>query len=211
MESGARGWLMLGMCTTVVAVAFEVMAVNTAMPAAAQDLGGLAFYAWAFSAFLVGMVFATAVSGRLSDARGPRVPVAGGLAVFVVGLIIAGLAPTMGQLVVGRFVQGLGSGLVNTALFVLIAQVFSERERARVFTFISTAWLMPSFLGPPLSAWVTETWSWHWAFLSVVPVALAGGAAAVDAPRRTSRRPGPGRHRQPRGAAAGRPRCWRRR
>ena len=51
----------IGLCATIVAIAFETIAVATAMPVAARDLDGLRYYAWAFSLFLIGMLFATVV------------------------------------------------------------------------------------------------------------------------------------------------------
>ena len=101
------------------------------MPVAARDLDGLEYYAWAFSAFLIGMLFATVVAGRLSDRIGPAKPLLVGMAIFVVGLLLAGSAQYMVQLVGGRLVQGLGSGLMNTAIFVLVAVAYSITERPK--------------------------------------------------------------------------------
>src|SRR5690349_17125003 len=70
----SRRALAIGICTTVVAIAFESIAVATAMPVAARELNGLSYYAWAFSAFVIGMLFATVVAGRLSDRIGPAKP-----------------------------------------------------------------------------------------------------------------------------------------
>ena len=68
--------LTIGICINVVAIAFEAIAVATAMPVAARELDGLAYYAWSFSLFVIGMLFATVVAGRLSDRIGPG-PAAG--------------------------------------------------------------------------------------------------------------------------------------
>lgn len=171
--------LTVGLCMMVVAVAFEAMAVATAMPVATRELNGLAYYAWAFSLFLIGMLFATVVTGRLSDRIGTARPLLVGLAVFAAGLIVAGTATTMLQLVGGRLVQGLGSGALNTAAFVIIAQEFDERRRPRMFTYISTAWVLPAFFGPPIAAWLTGWLSWHWVFFSVLPLAALGGAMVL--------------------------------
>lgn len=167
--------LTVGICINIVAIAFEVVAVATAMPAAARDLDGLPYYAWSFSLFVIGMLFATVVAGRLSDRIGPTKPLVAGMAIFIAGLLVAGSAQHMLQLVGGRLVQGLGSGLMNTAVFVLVAQAYSLTQRPRVFTFISTAWVLPSFVGPPVSAWLTERLSWHWVFYAVVPLVIGGG------------------------------------
>ena len=55
--------LVVGVCATIVAIAFESIAVATAMPVAARELDGLAWYAWSFSVFVIGMLFATVVGG----------------------------------------------------------------------------------------------------------------------------------------------------
>ena len=78
--------LTIGLCAIVVAIAFETIAVATAMPAAARDLDGLGYYAWAFSGFLIGMLFATVLTGRLSDRIGPAKPLLVGLVIFLAGL-----------------------------------------------------------------------------------------------------------------------------
>jgi len=72
--SASRRRLTIGLCTNVVAIAFESIAVATAMPVAARELHGLGFYAWAFSLFLIGMLFSTVVAGRLIDRMGPAKP-----------------------------------------------------------------------------------------------------------------------------------------
>ena len=85
------------------------------------------------------------------------------------------------QLVGGRLVQGLGSGVMNTAIFVCVAQAFDARQRPRMFTYISTAWVLPSFVGPPISAWLTQHLSWHWVFFAVLPlVAVRRRDGAAD-------------------------------
>lgn len=166
--------LAVGLCLTVVAIAFESIAVATAMPVAAQELDGLPYYAWSFSLFLIGMLFATVVAGRLSDRIGPAKPLIAGLVIFSAGLLIAGTAGHMVQLVGGRLVQGLGAGVINVAIFVCVAKAYAPPDRPRMFTYISTAWVLPSFVGPPVSAWLTHNLSWHWVFLAVLPLVAFG-------------------------------------
>jgi MFS family permease len=170
--------LTIGLCAIVVAIAFETIAVATAMPIAARDLEGLDYYAWAFSTFMIGMLFATVICGRVSDRIGPAKPLLVGLMIFLAGLVIAGSARYMAQLVAGRLVQGLGSGAMNVAIYVCVAVAFSRRQRPKMFTYISTAWVLPSFVGPPVSAWLTQHLSWHWVFFAVIPLVIFGGAMA---------------------------------
>ena len=170
----SRRAITVGLCALVVAIAFEVIAVATAMPVAARELHGLQIYAWAFSLFLIGMLFATVVAGRWSDRIGPAKPLMAGIVVFTVGLVISGTAPTMPVLIAGRLTQGLGSGALNTAVYVVIARLYAPERRPRMFTYISSAWVLPSFLGPPVSAWLTQHLSWHWVFIAVIPLVAFG-------------------------------------
>src|SRR3954454_10240546 len=147
---------MIGVCTTVVAIAFESIAVATAMPVAARELDGLDWYAWSFSLFVIGMLFATVVGGRLADRIGPAKPLLAGVAVFAVGLVVSGAATTMLQLIVGRFVQGLGGGVLSISIFACVARPFAPLQRPKVFSYISTAWVLPALIGPPVSAWLTH-------------------------------------------------------
>lgn len=174
-----RRALTVAVFVSVIAFAFESMGVSTAMPRAAAELDGIRVYAWAFSLFVVGMLAATVAAGRLADRVGPLRPLVIGMGAFFVGLVVAGTAGSMEQLLVGRFIQGIGAGAANLALYVLVALVFPEHERAKVMTWVSTAWVVPSLIGPSVAAWVTETFSWHWVFLGIIPmlaVALLVGA-----------------------------------
>ncbi len=181
--------LAVGMCTGVLAIAFEGMSVSTGMPAAARDLGRVDLYAWVFSLFTIGMLFATVVGGRVADRRGPIAPLAVGLVTFTVGLLVAGFAPAMDVLLVGRLLQGLGSGSLNVGYAVLLAQAFDATERPRIMSWFSTAWVVPSLVGPPIAALVTRVLSWHWVFFSVLPLlvlaAAVGGPAVARLPRTT--------------------------
>src|SRR5919107_1806577 len=181
--------LTVGLSITVVAIAFESIAVATAMPVAAQDLHALSYYSWSFSLFLVGMLVSTVLAGRLSDRIGPARPLQAGFAVFAVGLILAGSAQHISQLVAGRLVQGLGSGLINTAIFVSVARAYDDAQRPKIFTYLSAAWVLPAFVGPPVAAAITEHRSWHWVFLSVIPVVVLGAAMALPELSRIGHQP----------------------
>ncbi|HET9871557.1 MAG TPA: MFS transporter [Propionibacteriaceae bacterium] len=174
----SRRALTIGLCTAVVGIAFEAIAVATAMPAAARDLHGLNLYAWAFSLFSIGMLFATVASGRLADTIGPARPMLGGLTIFAIGLAVSATAQDMYQLIAGRLVQGLGSGTMAVAIYVCIAQVFEPWQRPRMFSYISTAWVLPSFVGPPVAAFLTHRFGWPWVFWAVLPL-LAIAAVMV--------------------------------
>jgi MFS family permease len=174
----------LGLLTVITLIAFEAMAVSAALPTAARDVHGLAAFGWAFTGFLVANVVGMVASGQLSGRYGPRSPLLAGLVSFVGGLLLSGTATTMTQLVAGRFVQGLGSGLLITAAYVVIGEAYPERLRPPLFAATSSAWVVPSLVGPPVAGLLTEDASWRWVFLGLVPFVLIGGALLVPTLRR---------------------------
>lgn len=162
--------LIIALLGTALCTAFEAYGTITAMPVAADQLGRVDWYAWAFTTFLIAQVIAIVLSGRLVDRMGPTTPLIVGASVFVLGLLIAGTAPTMEALLVARFIQGLGGGTTNVAFMVVVAQGFEGHRRARLMSILSFCWMLPSFVGPLIAAWLTETFGWHWVFLALVPV-----------------------------------------
>lgn len=164
--------LIVGLLMGVVAIAFEAVAVATAMPAAAADLGHVQLYAWTFTLFVIGMALATVLSGRACDRMGPSLPMLLGLGLFGVGLVLASFAPSMYLLLVSRFVQGFGGGAFNVALMVIVARTFPPAQRASMMTAFSMCWVLPAFVAPPIAAWLTEVLSWHWVFASMVPLVI---------------------------------------
>ena len=172
--------LTVGMVALITLIAFESLAVTTAMPTVAQALDGLSLYALAFGGPLASGVVAMVVSGTWSDLKGPTRPLWYGTAWFLAGLIIAGLAPTMEVLVAGRIIQGFGGGLVTVALYVVVGHLYPPELRPRIFAAFATGWVVPSLVGPAIAGLIVEHSSWRIVFLAV-PV-LAVPAALVMRP-----------------------------
>ncbi len=175
--SPRRRAMTLGMVALVSLGAFEALAVATAMPTVARALDGLSLYALAFAGTLAASVVGMVHAGRASDRRGPARVVWWGVSWFVAGLIVAGLAPNMPVLLLGRVVQGFGGGAMSVALYVVVARAYPEALRPRVFAAFSAAWVVPSLIGPSLSGLIVEHVGWRWVFLAVpllaIPAALA--------------------------------------
>lgn len=172
----------LGIFALTFLFAFEALAVSTVMPDIATDLHGLRLYAVGFAAPMAASVVALAVAGPWIDARGPHTPIMVGVAVFVTGLLLAGLAPTMLVFLAGRVVHGLGAGVVGVGQYVLIAQAYPESLRPRMFGILSAAWVLPAIIGPSLAALIAEHAGWRWVFLGAVAIALAAWLLVRGAP-----------------------------
>lgn len=160
-------------------VATEAMAISTVMPLVESDLGDIWLYGWAFSAFFLGDLIGIVLGGRAADRVHPVGPLLVGLGVFTVGLVVGGLAPSMTLLVGGRFLQGIGAGVVPAVAYVCVARGFAVADRPRVFAIMSTAWVVPSLVAPLLASAVATTVGWRWVFLGLVPITIAAGVLAA--------------------------------
>jgi MFS family permease len=186
--SAGRWNLTVGLVLTVTLVAFEALAVSTVMPIVARELGNLQLYGWVFTAFMLGSLIGIVVVGGIIDRRGLGAPFAVGIGLFVIGLIVGGLAPSMEVLVGARFVQGLGAGTVPPIAYVAIGRSLPERLRPQMFATLSTAWVLPGVLGPAIAGAVGETFGWRYVFLGLLPlIAISSGIAYPQV-----RRVGPG-------------------
>lgn len=162
-----RLWITIGSVALIFLAAIEALAVTTVMPVISADLDGEALYAVAFAATLATGVIGMVASGAWSDRSGPRSPLYAAIVLFLVGLVIAGAAPTMDVFLVGRLIQGLGAGGQTVALYVVVARIYPAHLHGRVFAAFAAAWVVPSMIGPFLAGAVTQYLHWRWAFLGV--------------------------------------------
>jgi MFS family permease len=180
-----RAYLLVtvGACALVFLAAFESLAVTTVMPVVSRELGGAGLYALAFAGPLATGVIGMVGAGNWSDRRGPVGPLLASVAVFALGLLVAGTAGTMWAVVAGRLVQGLGGGAMTVALYVVVARVYPAVLHPRIFAAFSAAWVIPSLVGPFAAGLVAQLASWHWVFLGVVVLVLPALAMLLPALR----------------------------
>lgn len=173
-------WLSIGMYSIIFLAAFEAMAVTTIMPLVASDLDGVEYFALAFAVPLAAGIIGMVLAGNWTDRSGPLPSLITSAVLFIVGLLIAGTASDMLVFIVGRFVHGISGAAVIVPLYVIVARIYPEELRARVFAGFAAAWVIPSIVGPALAGLVAEAVSWHWVFLGVI--ALIVPAAAMMLP-----------------------------
>ena len=174
-----------GMVALISLIAFEALAVAAAMPSVAEALDGLRLYALAFGGALATSVIGMTLAGRMCDQQGPARPLWLGLGSFLIGLLLAGLAPRMDVLIVGRLLQGVGIGAISVSLYVLVARTYPEVLRPKVFAAFSAGWVVPSLIGPGLSGLIVQHLSWRWVFLIVPVLALPAAWLLLPALRST--------------------------
>ena len=165
--------LAIGLVMGVTLVAFEMTAVITALPTIADELGGESLYGVALAAYTLADVVALVAAGELADRRGPTLPYVLSLCTFVVGLLVAASAPTMGVIVLGRALQGAGTGGLAPIAYILVTRAFPQDRQGSIYAFLSAGWVLPSLVAPTFGGLITDHASWRWVFLCIVPFAVA--------------------------------------
>jgi MFS family permease len=171
---GERGRLTTGLLLLEALVAIEALIVATILPAVEEDLGGLSLYGWTFTAFTLASLGTVPIAGRVTDRLGPRKVLAATTVMYVAGLLIAALAPSMLVLVLGRFVQGIGGGGLYVVSLATVAKTYPARIRPRVMALLASMWILPGLAGPLLGGWIAESFGWRWAFLAPIPAIALG-------------------------------------
>lgn len=167
---------------------FNQFLVSTALPTAVRDVDGSALMSWAVTAYLVPSIVGGSCAAALKQRLGGRIALLLSGLVFLLGTLVASLAPGMAAILCGRALQGAGDGVVAALCYAMIPALFPPRLIARVFGVEATIWAVSAFGGPLVSGWVTQHVSWRAAFLVNVPIILG---FLILAPRVVPRETGP--------------------
>lgn len=176
-----------GIMLSLFLASMESTVVATAMPTIVGQLGGLEHYSWVFSAFMLASTTAVPLYGKLSDIYGRRKLYAFAMALFLAGCIWCGWANSMTQLIFARALQGLGAGGVMPLAFILIGEMFTLEQRARMQGLFSGVWGISSIAGPLLGGFLVDQLSWRWIFYINIPPGLLGAALVAFAWRDQAR------------------------
>lgn len=185
---------MVALLTIVALSAFEGLAVAAALPQVAADLGNVGLLPWVLTTYLLVAGVATVVAGALVDRYGVRPVFRWSVSVFVLGAVVAAVAPSMEVLVAARALHGIGGGATNAVALAAVGLVFPRRLVGRAFAVNATVWGVMSVAGPGIAAGLLVVADWRWIFLVNVPL---GAVAFVLGSRSLPSRP-------PAGASAGR-------
>lgn len=167
-EERSLRWLSVGLISLI---AFETLAVATAMPTVVHALRGENLYALAMGVVMAAQLMTTVIAGPWSDSRGPQSCLYTGVILFAAGLLIATFSPTMESFVLGRTIQGLGGGLCVVPLYTLIGNHIQPERQPSFFAAFAAAWVLPALVGPAIAGLIVAHASWRYVF-GIVPALL---------------------------------------
>src|ERR1051326_6873923 len=173
MRRRAKFWATLvAVALVAVLTALDQTVVATALPHMIADLQGASILGWVFTAYFVAATATVAGAGKPADLSGRRTVFVSSVAIFLIGSLLCGAANSMLLLVIFRAVQGIGAGCINTLSFIVMADLFSARERGKWQVINNIGFARASAIGPSVGGILSDNFSWRWIFLINVPICL---------------------------------------
>lgn len=147
--------------------------VTVALPAIQDDLGtGLSGMQWIVNGYMVTLSSLILLSGSLSDRYGRVRLFMVGVAVFALASALCTFAPTLGLLVAGRIVQGVGGAMLTPGSLAILQASFREEDRARAIGAWSGLTGVASAVGPFVGGWLVQIGDWRLIFVINLPLAV---------------------------------------
>ncbi|WP_286229933.1 MDR family MFS transporter [Neobacillus mesonae] len=146
--------------------------IGVAMPRIIAKLGGMDYYTWAITIYLLTTTVATILVGKLSDIYGRKPFILAGIGLFTIGAFLSGLSTNIFQLIAYRSITGFGAGVIMSTAFTAIGDLYLPRERARWTGLMSGIFGISSVLGPLVGGYVVDHLDWHWVFWIFLPLGI---------------------------------------
>lgn len=159
-----------GLMAGLLLAALDQTILATALPRIVGELGGLDYYSWVVTAYLLSSTVSTPLYGRISDLYGRRIMVQVAILIFLVGSLLAGIAQGMIPLIFFRAIQGVGAGGLMAMTFAVVGDIVAPRQRGRYIGLLAGTWAFASVIGPLIGGFIVDNMSWRWVFLINLPI-----------------------------------------
>jgi EmrB/QacA subfamily drug resistance transporter len=160
------GIFMIILDSTVVNIAFQTLR---------REFGAtLADAQWVLSIYVLSLGVTTPVSGYLADRFGIKRMYLLGIAIFVVGSFLCGLAPSLGWLIAARALQGFGGGIGQPLGPAQLYRAFPPKEQGTALGYFGIALVFAPALGPILGGWLVDLNLWRLIFFINIPIGILG-------------------------------------
>jgi MFS family permease len=179
----------LGIYTLIINLAMALHAIDVfitaaVMPKVVKDIGGISFYTWPTTLYMVASIIGAASNAPMRAILGTRRAYMLASFTFLLGSIGCAIAPSMAVMLIARSLQGWGGGLLISLSMALVQSVYPEHLRKRALAFISSTWGIAALLGPAVGGLFAEHGFWRGAFWFNAPiVAIFMTGAWIKLPR----------------------------
>ena len=147
--------------------------VNIALPTMQGELGAsLNEITWVITAYAVANVILMPMTSWLSQQFGRRNYFAASIMIFTVSSFLCGNASGITELIVFRFIQGIGGGALLVTAQTIITESYPPEKRAMAQAIYVLGVIVGPTLGPPLGGYIVDNYSWPYIFYINIPVGI---------------------------------------
>ncbi|WP_067922065.1 DHA2 family efflux MFS transporter permease subunit [Alicyclobacillus shizuokensis] len=165
---------------------------NVALPQLMNDFSVTAnTVQWLSTAYLMTNGVLIPITAYLIGTFTTRQLFIGAMAAFTLGSFICSIAPSFAVILIGRVIQAVGAGIIMPLLMTVVLNLFPPEGRGKAMGMIGIAMIFAPAVGPTLSGWVVETWTWRVLFWIVIPIAVIDILMAVFLLRNATERTHP--------------------
>ncbi|KIL35048.1 MFS transporter [Cohnella kolymensis] len=164
--------IMIAIISAMFFAAINQTIVSTAMPRIIAILGGMEYYTWVITIYMLTSTIATVLVGKLSDIYGRKPFILAGIIFFIIGAFLTGFSTDIFQLIAYRGIQGIGAGIIMASAFTAVGDLFAPRERGKWTGIMMAVFGFSSVLGPTLGGWLIDNMDWQWLFWIFLPLGV---------------------------------------
>lgn len=164
--------IMIGIIAAMFFSAINQTIVSTAMPRIIAQLGGMDYYTWVITIYMLTSTIATVLVGKLSDIYGRKPFILIGIVFFMIGAFLSGFSKDIFQMITYRGIQGIGAGIIMSSAFTAVGDLFAPRERGKWTGIMMAVFGFSSVLGPTLGGWIVDHMNWEWVFWIFLPLGI---------------------------------------
>jgi len=164
--------IMIGIIAAMFFSAINQTIVSTAMPRIIAQLGGMDYYTWVITIYMLTSTIATVPVGKLSDIYGRKPFILIGIVFFMIGAFLSGFSKDIFQMITYRGIQGIGAGIIMSSAFTAVGDLFAPRERGKWTGIMMAVFGFSSVLGPTLGGWIVDHMNWEWVFWIFLPLGI---------------------------------------
>lgn len=173
MKKQHNGLIVLAMALGLLMASLDNTITSAAISHIIKDIGGFQQMSWIFTAYVLAATSTMLVFGKMSDLFGRKRFYLIGISMFLLGSVLCGFAQNIGQLILFRVIQGIGSGSIFPISFTIIYTIFADpKQAAKMSGIFAGIFGLSSVAGPQIGTLLSDTFGWRWCFYVNVPIGI---------------------------------------